>query len=332
MMVLERGLTPKLFNEQMKMFNTAEKGDYASVIERMRQAYGLNYTQSAQLYKGWEQNKNTPGYFDSEAFARELEKYSEKPPENNSTELTMLSYVEDIKKYTYEIGQWHLDQKIPGIADALKNEWVNANKHGNTTDPVPGQHADPYPPEEPPQGEPLAPVSGQAPFNYETATPEQLREEAVNLQAQGNTGLGRSYEDEANNREELLIRDINAATRGSTRHLFSEHFGDKFNPFNILFGKNESKQMNAINETVSGALTSSDPAQFNAAQEFAETISRFGKDEKTGKPYNEANTFNSLADFSGDMIGLLNALRGITREIESSAERINKLEATLEIN
>jgi hypothetical protein len=348
MMVLERGLTPKLFNEQMKMFNMAEKGDYASVIERMRQAYGLNYTQSAQLYKSWEQNKNTPGYFDSKAFAKELEKYSEKPPENDSTELTMLSYVNDIKKYTQDIGQWHLDQKMPEIIAALKEEWGKAKKHGNTNDPLPGQHLgdpakdDPVDlsdtpkedPEQPPDWESID-TGGMPPAetmkiwqreyieSLESGDRDRVDNASRNLEiAQMQAMSVQPFVDPIDDETRKLgmegrqSQDIMRQTKDATKHLFSEFLGDNGKLLNIL-GNNESKQMTTINKTIEAAAKSGDLTQFNAAKEAADILSRYGKDEKTGKPYNEANTFNSLAEFSGDMIGMLDALLGLIERIDN---------------
>ena len=74
--------------------------------------------------------------------------------------------------------------------------------------------------------------------------------------------------------------------------------------------------MESINKTVSSALISGDYAQFDAAKEFSEIIGRYGKDDKTGGAYNEANTFNALAEFNGDMLGMLNALRNLIERID----------------
>jgi hypothetical protein len=336
MMVLERGLTPQLFNEQMKMFNTAEKGDYASMIERMRQAYGLNYTQSAQLYKGWEQNKNTPGYFDSEAFAQELEKYSEKPPENNSTESTMLSYVNDIKKYTYEIGQWHLDQKMPGITDALRKVWEEAKKYGNTNDPGPGQPANPFPPKEPDWKSIDTSNMSHAESvetwqrEYDDAINSGDRERITNAERKLREAKGprvvpdpqdtrnpsglQAVVDQANSVErEMRTRDMQEdvirGTKDATKYLFSEGiFG---------FGK-ENSQMVSINKTVENAAKSGDPTQFDAAKEFSDIISRYGKENGffDNKKYDDNNTFNSLAEFSGDITKMLGALRSLIERID----------------
>jgi hypothetical protein len=126
--------------------------------------------------------------------------------------------------------------------------------------------------------------------------------------------------------------DIIRKAKDATSHLFSENFGDKFNPFNLLTGNNERPQMTAINKTIEDAAKSGNPVQFNAAKEAQEILSRYGKDEKTGKPYNEANTFNSLAEFSGDIIKMLEGLRNFIKETEGATDRMNNLEATLKLD
>ena len=89
--------------------------------------------------------------------------------------------------------------------------------------------------------------------------------------------------------------------------------GDDGNPFT----GNEGKQKKAIDKTVSSALNSGVSTQFNAAEEFSNLISRYGKDDDTGKPYNMDNTFNPLAEFNGDMLGMLNALRSLIERIDN---------------
>jgi hypothetical protein len=353
MLLINRGLTPELFNESMKMFNTADRGDYASVLERMNKGFNLDYTQSAQLYKSWTQNKDTPGYFDSKEFKRELEKYSGKPPENNSTELTMLSSVADTKKYTYDIGQWHLDQKMPLIADELKKAWQEAYGKGTTRDPDAGKHANPYPPPAPPE-KPATPGSGssrQAPKpiwmsldtsgmppseafkvwqqEYDDASKsgdwDRINNATRNLEFSRKAMLDLQHSEDPFYRETREL-GMNAKAQAdviqkakSTRYLFSEHLGDNFNPLKLsTYGKSERQQMTAINKTIEDAAKSGDPVQFNAAKEVAEFLSRYGKDEKTGKPYNEANTFNSLSEFSGDIIKMLSALRSLIEIIDST--------------
>jgi hypothetical protein len=332
MAILERGLTPELFHSQMQMIEGVENSENRTgVVEQMKNIYGLNYTGSAALYQSYQDKLKTfngnkaeaDKYFSGGEWKEIIEGIKNNPDNNNSTELTMFSHVANIKTYTHDIGQWHLDQKMPLLADKLKEAWEEAYAKGKTNDPKEGQHSGQHnslfplkEPENQPYG-PSGPPLGYEPepFNYETATPNQMREEAVKLQAQGNAGLARSYEDEANNREELLIRDINVATRGATRYLFSEW----------AFGRgNERSQMTAINETVGGALASGDYAQFDAAKEFSDIISRYGTSDKAGKPYDDANTFNSLADFNGDMLRMLNALRSLIEKIDDVEVNISR--------
>jgi hypothetical protein len=351
MLLIERGLTSKLFNESMKMFSIAEKGDYAGIIARMNNGFELKYAQSAPLYRNWIQHRDTPGYFDSKEFARELEKYSEKPPENDSTELTMLSYVNDIKKYTQDIGQWHLDQKMPEIIAALKEEWGKARKHGNTSDPLPGKHpgnptkddlddlddlsdTPKEDPEQPPDWKSID-TGGMPPTeamkiwqreyieSLESGDRDRVDNASRNLeiaqmQAMSVQPFVDPIDEETRNpgMEGRQSQDIIRQTKDATKHLFSEFLGDNGKLLNIL-GNNESKQMTTINKTIEAAAKSGDLTQFNAAREAADTLSRYGKDEKTGKPYNEANTFNPLAEFSGDMIGMLDALRGLIERIDN---------------
>jgi hypothetical protein len=103
--------------------------------------------------------------------------------------------------------------------------------------------------------------------------------------------------------------EIERKTKGATKYLFEEHFGG------VPWNNPEKKAKNAIDETVKNAAMSGDSSQFNAAKEFGEIISRYGSSDKAGKPYDEANTFNSLAGFSGDMLGMLNALKDLVDKI-----------------
>jgi hypothetical protein len=106
--------------------------------------------------------------------------------------------------------------------------------------------------------------------------------------------------------------EIERKTKGATKYLFEEW---SLNPFNGFKGP-EAREFDAINKTVESATRSGNPSQFNAAQEFSDIISRYGLSDKAGKPYDEADTFNSLAKFSGDMLGMLNALRSLVEKID----------------
>jgi hypothetical protein len=101
-------------------------------------------------------------------------------------------------------------------------------------------------------------------------------------------------------------------TKNATKYLFSE-FGTGF----FGFG-GERDTMNAINNTIKAAASSGDKNQMAQALEFGEIIARFGTDDKAGRPYDDANTFNELAKFSGDMLGMLGALRSLIERIDKT--------------
>jgi hypothetical protein len=338
MAILERGLTPELFHSQMQMIKGVEGvGNRTGAVEQMKNIYGLNYTGSAALYQSYQDKLKTfngdkkaaDEYFSGGEWAKKLEDFKANPEYNNSTELTMFSHVADIKKYTYDIGQWHLDKKMPEIADELKKAWEEAYKNGNTNDTGPGEHANPYPTENP--DDPTTSTSKPFPPPDPVAeTLEDLKKVATAPPAlSAPTGdiirTAQNNAIEAQALEGKRLAEIERKTKGATKYLFSEGF--------LGLGE-EATQMNAINNTVKVAAKSGDRTQFNAAQEFAETISKYGKENGVldSKKYDENNTFNSLADFSGDIIGMLNALRSLVKEIEGATDRINKLEATLEVD
>ncbi|MDR1219683.1 MAG: hypothetical protein LBK73_08760 [Treponema sp.] len=324
MAILERGLTPELFHSQMQMIEGVEgKGNRTGAVEQMKSVYGLNYTGSAALYQSYQDKLDSFGgdmeeaekYFSGDEWARTLENFKANPDYNNSTELAMFKNVAKIEQYTAQIGQWELDKKMPEIANALKKAWEDAYKKGVTKDPPPGDEDDPT--ASTPNPFPSEPTVEEARTNFEEAVRNGVPGDEVDARRIYSDSMEREMQ-----RQDMLI-DITRKTKGATKRLFSEG----------LFG-GESAQMNAINDTVITASQSGDPSQFSAAQEVSEALIRYAKENGVfdSKKYDKNNTFNSLAEFSGDMIGMLNALRGITKEIESAAERINKLEATLELD
>jgi hypothetical protein len=161
MAILERGLTPELFHSQMQMIEGVEgPGNRTGAVEQMKNIYGLNYTGGAALYQSYQDklktfngDKEADEYFSGGEWEKIIEGFKNNPEYNNSTELTMFSHVADIKKYTYEIGQWHLDKKMPEMTDALKEAWREARDKNVTRDPNAGEHGDPFPSEEPTVGE-----------------------------------------------------------------------------------------------------------------------------------------------------------------------------------
>jgi hypothetical protein len=320
MIMLERGLTPELFHSQMQMIEGVEGvGNRTSAVEQMKNIYGLNYTGAAALYQNYQDIRKTfngdreaeEKYFSGDNWKEVLEGFKDNPAYNNSTESTMLMYVEDIKKYTYEIGQWHLDKKMPEIADALKEAWEEARNKGTTTDPGPGNHANPYPP--PSNPNPYPPPPKEEPKTPERERTEETLDDLKNVATAppvpgAPTGdIIRTAQNQAIEAQVLEAKaqaEVIRKNNNATKNLFSEWFGG------------ERGYMNAINNTVNAAAKSGKLEEFNAAKEFADIISRYGASDAAGKTYDNDNTFNSLAEFSGDMLGMLNALRSLVERID----------------
>jgi hypothetical protein len=214
----------------------------------------------------------------------------------------MFSHVADIKRYTYDIGQWHLDQKMPLLADKLKEAWKEAYAKGTTNSPKPVN----------PSPNPFPPPEKTPERNNTEETLEELKNTATAFPETGipngdDTRTAQNRAAEAQINEAKAQADVIWGTKNATKYLFDEW----------AWGRgNERKQMDAINKTVENAAKSGDLTQFNAAKEFSDIISRYGTNDKEGKPYDNANTFNSLADFSGNMIGLLAALRSLIERID----------------
>jgi hypothetical protein len=153
MLLIERGLRPELFNEQMKLMYETEDKSPSATIERMRQMYGLNYTGATQLYQKWDEH-NEKGdantYFKSDAFAKELEKLKAENPNSESIERDILTNVKSIEKYTAQIGQYYTDLKQNDIYKQL----LEVLKEGKEKGVIPEDEKPPeqpanFPPEDP---------------------------------------------------------------------------------------------------------------------------------------------------------------------------------------
>jgi hypothetical protein len=109
MITVEKGFTPDLLKKQMELFNTAEGGDRPGVVERIRQAYGFNYTTAAKFLDDY----NKKGANMSEA---DIKKYTDNPGSYDSQEKQVEVLTRLIQTDTAKISAWSLDAKI----DALK--------------------------------------------------------------------------------------------------------------------------------------------------------------------------------------------------------------------
>jgi hypothetical protein len=146
MLILERGLTPELFHSQMNMIEGVE-GNRTGVVEQMKNIYGLNYTGAAVLYQNYQDKvkeygsdkKGLEEYFSGSEWEEELKSFQDNP-NYKSNETLMLSYTENIKKYTQQIGQWELDKKLPILEKELEKAWIEAVKLLVTNDKTPGNN------------------------------------------------------------------------------------------------------------------------------------------------------------------------------------------------
>jgi hypothetical protein len=198
----------------------------------------------------------------------------------------------------------------------------------NTSDTAPGEHAQPGTPASPPPTSPApappaqtkspAEIEAEAQKNYVNAlkggTDEEFEHAAremtlaqMNTAAQMN-GFNPAQPIDQNydiTRMEGEIKDI-------TIDLFSEIIGG------------ERIEMNAVNKTVFAALDSDNATQKSAAIEFYEIIKGLDNDRvhQYTRPdsYDQQNTFNSLADFSGDIGQMLERLKNLLGIIDETGQ------------
>jgi hypothetical protein len=142
MKIMEGGLTPNLFNEFMRMTKNIEGGNREATIERMRQTFGLNYTNADALYKGWNPNM-------TDASLRALvEQYKNNPLPNlpqrggkdeyNSTIETM-----EVRNLVIQSGQGFWDKEFWDAMVRTRREYQEISGElvpgaGNTDVPMPG--------------------------------------------------------------------------------------------------------------------------------------------------------------------------------------------------
>jgi hypothetical protein len=135
--ILEGGLTehPELFNKYMEMTSEAEGGGYEGIIERMRQTFGLNYTNADVLYKAWQDPNKS-----DEDYKNLYEGFKDKPlPNANSPELQTARISEEIKNMYTQLGQTHLDKNFDKLIEEhrkIKEELINALRGGKPVEPA----------------------------------------------------------------------------------------------------------------------------------------------------------------------------------------------------
>jgi len=285
MKVMEGGLTPSLFNEYMRLTKGIEGGNKEATVERMRQTFGLNYTNASALYEGWNPNMN-------EASLKALvDQYKNQPlPNASSPELEAQKTTQAITNWWTQTGQKYWDEKLPKtLNEELRKAIMEFNKKTGSDVPVP-------------------------PSMLTRA--ERMEEELAPL---GPIGKGMAIQAnriienrEANDlqRDIMLARtssDLNAmffggkAARGSRAPVYDTSF----------FNKNESDDQSAYNRLIS-YRDSNDPQAQKAFLQAVEIMKSFSDTEKLRA--NETNSINrAIPDVMTDKTGqlLLEELRNM---------------------
>jgi hypothetical protein len=113
-LTMEKGLTPEFFNEYMKMIGNVEGGNRAATIERMRQTFGLNYTNATALYKGYKDEGDL-----SHERIDELMRTQPGLPNYESNELAAAQITAQTVNEMSRIGQEYWNQKFPELTNIL---------------------------------------------------------------------------------------------------------------------------------------------------------------------------------------------------------------------
>jgi hypothetical protein len=134
MITMEKGLTPELFRNFMDLTKSIEGGDRAAIIERIRQAFGLNYTTSAQLYSSWELGKMPSETELNVMLGRQMPLPNSDSPELGAA-VTTATAVNEMTR----LGQVYWDQKLPELTDILhgiRNDLAAARGEAGAPSPV----------------------------------------------------------------------------------------------------------------------------------------------------------------------------------------------------
>jgi hypothetical protein len=122
MLEIEKGLTPELFKEIMKLNSGVENGGRAGIIELLKQQFNLSNTNARALYDGYIPNKKYT--------QAELDAYTKKPPDVNNPDLDAAKLIAEITNIYTKSGMIRWGDTIKNLKDELK-EAINGLK-GNS--------------------------------------------------------------------------------------------------------------------------------------------------------------------------------------------------------
>ena len=294
MAAMEQGVTPDFFRKYMSMTSDAEGGNRAAIIERMRQTFGLNYTNARTLFEGHRDNKF--GSMSTEEFQKMMTDLKSLP-NSDSAELRAAIDTQGTVKWWVTLGQRYWDRQLPLIRDELIKAIETYNKETGSNVAVPERLSTPT-------------MLSRA---------EQIEKELAPLPLAKGMAIqaNRIIENrEANDlqRDIMLARtssDLNAmffggkTARGSRASVYDAFF----------FNKNESDDQSAYNRLIS-YRDSADPRAQKTFLQAVEIMQSFPDAEKIKA--NQTNAINAaipnvMTDTTGQQ--LLQAMRDLATSL-----------------
>ena len=296
MKVMEGGLTPELFTKFMEMTSNAEGGGREGIVERMRQTFGLNYTNADALYQGWMENPD----MNRESLNALISPYMKQGlPDTKSPELDAFKSIQETTNLYTRVNQTYWDKMLPDTLgkelDKATKELIAAMHGGKGVDTIGMTPADA-----------LAVRQEEFDTITQTGNKEAMMGAAVNLSA-AEIAMVKA------NREDMAYKDsLYSDYEKMSKDFFSPGFS--LNPFRSREQKADEQAELQIRGTLGRAIESTEPLERQAGEDF---INMFRSvPEETRKQWDSDNSINSLAVSTGieHMISLLEKLIDATRE------------------
>ncbi|GMO51970.1 MAG: hypothetical protein Pg6C_17120 [Treponemataceae bacterium] len=133
-LLMNRGFTPEVFNQQMRNFGTADRGDFDNIIGRIMSQYGMNSAQAGFLYNAWKKNNGSATLAD---YRRAMTIQSTEAPASGSEELTYEKLTQAFSTTLAEYGQGAFNVKVKELPDLIEKQKDRLSAFG-THDYEPG--------------------------------------------------------------------------------------------------------------------------------------------------------------------------------------------------
>jgi hypothetical protein len=272
----------------MSLTSKAEGGGREGIVERMRQTFGLNYTNADALYGAWQKNPN----MSSGEMQALIDKYKNEPPPANSAELSAAKTVEEIKNLMTQTGQIYWDGQIAKLIDELRKA---EQEYEETKQGAKPENITPN----------MTPVEIERAKQRDLA--RALKYGNSDDAARALIELEKAQMDVLNPAPSITDWDsINTLQARSGAAL-----GGIFSP-GLFFRSDEQKrdaeQSGAIQATLNSAIISNDAGQMQAAKDVLDMFSAIPRDVR--KDWDKNNTANGLSSAAD-----INELKALLREL-----------------